>query len=205
MAPLGVTVWVLFALIQFADGLIEILPEWAQPSTYLGFPIPGLGVLLAGCILGAVGFATRYYAGRRIVEFYESLLGRVPLMSGIYQGVKQLFDTVFSQKGRQFRQVVVIEYPRQGLYCLAFLTNEREFLALGGAAEGPLVGVFLPTTPNPTSGFYLMVPTRDVLAVDLTVEEAFKLIMSAGIITPAAMRGARRLDDLGPVGIAESG
>ena len=193
MAPLGVTAWVLVSLIRFADGLIHLLPDRLQPEALLGFPLPGLGVLVALGMLAMVGFATRYYAGRRVVELYEGLLSRVPLLSGIYQALKQLIDTILSRRGRQFRQVVLVEYPRRGLYCLAFLTSEEDYLERDEAHLDGLVGIFLPTTPNPTSGFYLMLPRADVFAVDLSVEEAFKLIMSAGIIAPSRLRGLRPL------------
>ncbi|MGB0639320.1 MAG: DUF502 domain-containing protein [Myxococcota bacterium] len=187
LAPLGITFWVFFALVGLADGLIRMLPSAWQPSTYLGFPIPGLGVLVALILVMGTGFFMRYFAGQKVVEWYERLLGRVPLLSGVYQGLKQLTNTVFTQRGQHFRQVVLMEYPRKGLYCFAFVTNEESFMAVEGQTER-LISVFLPTTPNPTSGFYLLVPARDLMKVDISSEEAFKLIMSAGIVTPGGQR-----------------
>jgi uncharacterized membrane protein len=187
LAPLGVTFWVFFALVGRADRIIELLPTRLQPQALLGMSIPGLGILLSLVLVTVVGSMMQYYTGRRVVELYEGLLSRVPVLSGIYQGVKQLIDTVFMRKGAHFRQVVLVEYPRHGLYCFAFLTNEDPYLKLsGGGAD--LISIFLPTTPNPTSGFYLLVPRSDVQRVNLTPEEAFKVIMSAGIVTPESVQ-----------------
>jgi len=189
LAPLGLTAWVFFGLVGIADGLIRLLPAAVRPETYLGFPIPGLGVLLALVLVLLTGLTMRYVAGQTVVGWYESALGRVPLMSGIYQGIKQLVNTVFTQRGQHFRQVVIVEYPRRGIYCLAFVTNEDPYLQVEGA-DPRLVSIFLPTTPNPTSGFYLLVPAQDLRKVNMTSEEAFKLIMSAGIVTPGGDRVA---------------
>ncbi|MFT5683974.1 MAG: putative membrane protein [Myxococcota bacterium] len=186
LAPLGVTSWVFFALVSRADSVIELLPHRLQPETLLGFHIPGLGILLSLMLVVGVGLAMQYYTGRRVVELFEGLLGRVPVLSGIYQGVKQLIDTIFSRKGAHFREVVLVEYPRRGLYCLAFLTNEDSWLKIPGV-DSELISIFLPTTPNPTSGFYLLVSREDVKRLDLTPEEAFKVIMSAGIVTPGVV------------------
>jgi uncharacterized membrane protein len=186
LAPLGVTFWVFFALVSRADGVIELLPDALQPEALLGFHIPGLGILLSLLLVVGVGLMMQYYTGRRVVELYERLLARVPVLSGIYQGVKQLIDTVFMHKGAHFREVVLVEYPRRGLYCLAFLTNETTYITLPGE-DTELISVFLPTTPNPTSGYYLLVPRQDIQRLQLSAEEAFKIIMSAGIVTPAAV------------------
>ncbi|MDP6935413.1 MAG: DUF502 domain-containing protein, partial [Myxococcota bacterium] len=194
--PLGVTVWVFLTLVRLADGWIRLLPEVVRPETYLGFPIPGLGILLAVVLVALLGAATRLYAGRTVVDWYEGMLARVPLASGIYQGLKQLIQTLTSDRGRHFRKVVLVEYPRRGILCLAFLTNERHFVQVEGLdGNEPLVSIFLPTTPNPTSGFYLLLPRSQVRLLDMTVEEAFKLIMSAGIVTPDQVTSARFLTD----------
>jgi len=187
LAPLGLTAWVFFGLVGLADGLIRLLPAAARPETYLGFPIPGLGVFLALILVLLTGFTMRYYAGQKVVAWYEVVLGRVPLLSGVYQGLKQLMKTVFRKGGHHFRQVVLLEYPRRGIYCLAFVTNEDPFIRVEGDSQR-LISVFLPTTPNPTSGFYLLVPAVDLRKLDMTSEEAFKLIMSAGIVTPGGTK-----------------
>ena len=191
VVPVGITIWVLFALVDLADGLIRALPALLQPETHLGFPIPGLGVLVTMLLVLLVGLGMRYYLGQRVLEGVEGLLARVPLASSIYMGLKQVVQTVAANRGAQFRQVVLVEYPRRDLYCLAFVTNLSSFMEVEGVeGTGTLVSIFLPTTPNPTSGFYLLVPQRDLRKVDITVEEAFKLIMSAGIVTPGGIRVA---------------
>ena len=187
LAPLGVTFWVFFALVGRADRIIELLPTRLQPQALLGMSLPGLGILLSLVLVTVVGSMMQYYTGRRVVELYEGLLSRVPVISGIYQGVKQLIDTVLMRKGAHFREVVLVEYPRRGLYCLAFLTNEEQYLKLPDV-DTDLISIFLPTTPNPTSGFYLLVPRQDVLRLELSPEEAFKVIMSAGIVTPDSVQ-----------------
>ena len=187
LAPLALTAWLFFKLVNLADGLIRLLPAAARPETYLGFPIPGLGVIVALILVLLTGFTMRYYAGQKVVAWYEMALGRVPLLSGIYQGLKQLMNTLFRKGGHHFRQVVVVEYPRKGIYCLAFVTNEEPFICIEGGDER-LISIFLPTTPNPTSGFYLLVPATDLRKIDMSSEDAFKLIMSAGIVTPGGTR-----------------
>ena len=170
------------------DGIILLLPDAWQPKALLGFDIPGLGVLLSFLIIYGVGIGMRYYLGRQIVSFYERILDRVPVISSLYQATKQLMNTIFSQKGKHFREVVVVEYPRRGIYSFAFLTNEENYLPI---QDQELISIFLPSTPNPTTGFYLLVPKNDVYKVELTVEEAFKLIMSAGIVTPQGIRNTQ--------------
>lgn len=204
LAPLGITIFVFSTLVDFADGLIRVLPHAWQPETHLGFPIPGLGVVVAVLLVGLTGLFMRYYAGQRVVEFYETLLARVPLLSGIYQGFKQLVDTVFTQRGQHFRQVVMLEYPRKGIFCLAFVTNEDPFMDVEHT-DDRLISVFLPTTPNPTSGFYLLVPAADLRKVDMTSEEAFKLIMSAGIVTPGRLHVASRWSEYTNPGVLPKG
>ena len=181
LAPLGLTIWVLFFLVNITDSLIIILPQQFQPEVVIGYSIPGLGIVLSLQLLWLFGALARLYAGRKIIESYEALLNKVPVISSIYMGLKQLFATVFSQKKENFSKAVVLEYPRKGLYCLAFVTNEES--AIKDHPE--LVSVFLPTTPNPTSGFFLMVPREDLRFLELSIEDAFKMIMSAGLVLPA--------------------
>jgi uncharacterized membrane protein len=196
MLPIGVTIWVLSKLVAFADSTIKLVPAAWQPEALLGVPLPGLGVLMSLIGLSLVGFAMRYYAGQRALRAMEALLQRVPLASSIYQGVKQLLDTVFAQQGKHFSDVVLIEYPRRGVYSVAFVTNRQPFVALPELGEIPLVSVFLPTTPNPTSGFFMVVPETELQRIDMSVEEAFKLVMSAGIVVPGGP--ARQIRPLRP-------
>jgi uncharacterized membrane protein len=190
LAPLGLTIWGLFFLVDITDSLLRILPKKIQPETLFGFPIPGLGIVLTLVLLLVFGTIARHYAGRRIIGWYESLLKRVPVISSVYLGLKQLFETLFSHKREHFSQAVVVEYPRKGVYCIAFVTNEKS--ALEGYSD--LISIFLPTTPNPTSGFFLMVPKSDLRYLDISIEDAFKMIMSAGLVLPHAIP-FRRLEE----------
>lgn len=188
VVPLAATIWVLTLVMGFLEGTVRLLPDAVQPEVLVGQPIPGLGILLTLSTVILAGALTRSFFGRRLIELYEAMLGRVPIVSSVYQGVKQLTEALFSGREGQFRQVVLVEWPRRGVYAIAFHTGEA-FLSVDDPDQ-ELVNVFLPTTPNPTSGFYLMLPRSDIRPLDLSVEEAFKLIMSAGIVAPA-----RRLMD----------
>jgi uncharacterized membrane protein len=182
LAPVGFTIFIFSYLVLFSDGLVRILPDALQPEVNLGFNIPGLGILLAFILVSLVGLMMRYYAGRQLVKGVEHLLVRLPLVRGIYQSIKQLSQTLFSSSGKGFQEVVVIEYPRKGIWCFAFLTNDSTWLETKDGQR--LINIFLPSTPNPTTGFYLLIPIQDVYQVNLKVDEAFKLIMSAGIVAP---------------------
>lgn len=181
MAPLALTIIGVLYLFNTIDKLSKnLIPVGWHLAEWRIMDIPGVGVVLTLVILTLFGLLTRYYAGKRIIRLYESLLVRMPLISGVYQGLKQFIETLFSSRGRQFSEVVLIEYPRRDVYCLAFVTNRNNYLQ----GKGRLVSLFLPTTPNPTSGFFLLVPEADVHRLDMNVEEAFKLIMSAGLVAP---------------------
>lgn len=194
--PFLLTGWLLFKLFGFIDSTIEILPITWQPKSFLGRDLPGLGILLSILFIYLCGLATHNYAGKQMVRFYETLLTRVPLINGLYQAIKQFVSTLFSEKGNNFREVVLVEYPRKGIFSFAFLTNQKSYLQMpisssNDSEKHDLLSIFLPSTPNPTTGFYLLIPKKDVWSVDLSVEEAFKLIMSAGIVTPDLTRKAR--------------
>lgn len=205
LIPAGVTLWALITVASIVDSVLDILPPSVHPEVLLGtylhspdglFPLPGLGIFIALVLVMAVGTATRFYAGRKLVEFLEAIVSRVPLLSGVYQGLKKLVDTLTGESMR-FRQVVMVEYPRRGSWAIAFLTGEAQYLDSGREFEHDQpVSVFLPTTPNPTSGFYLVLPRRDVRRLDISVEEAFKLIMSAGIVMPEEQKKLRSVDEL---------
>ena len=186
LGPIAVTVWLLVFLVNFLEGIVRLLPDSVQPEALLGFPIPGLGVLLAFVTVLVVGIVTRSYIGARIVSTYERLLIQIPVISGVYTGVKQLMEALFAGERGNFRKVVLIEWPRPGVRAIAFHTGASFVQPDNGETW---VNVFLPTTPNPTSGFYLILPEDQIVILDLTVEDAFKLIMSAGIVAPKdAMR-----------------
>ena len=187
VTPISIILFLIIRLIGFADGIIGWLPVAWQPKTIVGFDIPGIGILITGFVIYLVGIAMRYYVGRQIVLFYESILQRVPVFNSLYQATKQLMSTIFTAKGTHFREVVLVEYPRRDIYSFAFLTNKEKYISI---EERNLISIFLPSTPNPTTGFYLLVPVEDLYRINMGVEEAFKLIMSAGIVTPEMIRTA---------------
>jgi uncharacterized membrane protein len=195
--PLGITVWVVVSFAALVDSNLDLLPSTVNPETLLKTELPGLGILITVVLVTAVGAVSRYYIGQRIVDWIDGVLLRVPLLSGIYQGLKKLVDTLFSKEGMKFRQVVMVEYPRRGIWAVAFLTGEQADWLITTEFDGTSpVSLFLPTTPNPTSGFYLLAPAKDVRLLDVTVEEAFKLIMSAGIVFPEEGRALTELKPL---------
>ena len=181
--PLGVTVLVIKLLVDVMDRTLLLIPIAYRPETLIGMTIPGLGVILSVIVVLTTGIIVANLFGRQLVSAWESLLGRIPLVSSIYKGVKQVVETVFSSGGQSFRKVMMIEYPRKGIYTLAFQTGATvgEVQAKTG---DEVVTVFVPTTPNPTSGFIIIVPKKDTIELDMEVDEAVKLIMSLGVVVP---------------------
>jgi uncharacterized membrane protein len=181
--PLGATILIFSVLFDLMDRVLLLLPATFRPEQLLGFRIPGLGAILAILVLLATGLFVANFFGRRIVGSFESILDRIPLVRGVYSSVKHFAAVVFSESNTSFKKVLLIEYPRAGLYSLAFQTSEnpQEVQARTG---DEIVTVFLPTTPNPTSGFMLFVPRKDVTELDMTVEEALKMIISLGVVLP---------------------
>ncbi len=181
--PLGVTVLVIRLLVSFMDQLLVFIPLKYQPETLLGFNIPGLGVVMAVLIVLITGIIVANFFGRQLVAAWESLLGRIPLVRTIYHSVKQVAVTIFSSQGKSFRKVLLIEYPRKGIYTLAFQTGDAVEEVKQKSGKN-VINVFVPTTPNPTSGFFIMVPDDDVQVLDMSIDEALKMIMSLGVIVP---------------------
>ncbi|MCX4188407.1 DUF502 domain-containing protein [Methylophaga sp. OBS4] len=181
--PLGITFLVIKAIVGFLDQTLLLLPDAYQPDNVLGFHIPGLGVVLAVVLVLATGMIVANLLGRRIVNAWESLLSRIPLVRTLYAGIKQIMEAVLAADAKSFRSVLLIEYPRKGVWSLAFMTSEQ----LGEVqekTETDVVSVFIPTTPNPTSGFVLMVPKHDVIFLDMSVEQGLKMIISMGVVVP---------------------
>ncbi len=183
MIPVGVTVYIIAFLIRTMDNLVKIIPHRFQPDELLGFHIPGLGIIITLVLIFIVGLVTKSYLGRKAVSLGEWIVDKIPFVSGIYKGVKQLVDAIFSDKHRSFRKAVLIEYPRKGLYSIAFVTGDSQGEVQEKTAKKH-INLFVPTTPNPTSGFYIMIPEEDIINLDMSVEEAFSLIISGGIIAP---------------------
>ncbi len=183
--PLGITWFVIKFMIDLMDQTLLLLPPDFRPENLLGFRVPGLGVVLTIVILLVTGIVVANLVGRTLVRMGERLLARIPLVRSIYSGVKQVMETMFSDSGKSFRSVVLIEYPRKGIWTLAFLTGEQGTRESEDKIGSRVSHIFVPTTPNPTSGFFLMVPTDDVLILEMSVDEGLKMIISAGVVLPS--------------------
>ena len=181
--PLGITILVIKLLVDLLDKTILLLPPTWRPEALFGFEIPGLGIFISAMIIFVTGFILTNFVGRRIIRWGEKLLDRIPLVSSIYSAVKQVTATVLSSDNDTFNEVLLIEYPRKGVWTLCFKTGDSP-KAFEQVTHDALVTVFVPTTPNPTSGFILFVPRSDVTKLDMDVEDALKLVMSLGVVTP---------------------
>lgn len=180
LLPLVITVWLLGWIIGVMDSLLDILPAAARPSTYV--PIPGLGAIITLSLIVFLGFLATSVVTRRALAVWDGFLVRIPIFRGVYTAVQKLVENIFSQENGA-RRVVLVEYPRKGIFTVGFATGYAAG-ELARFSEDRLVNVFVPTTPNPTAGFYLLVPEREVVTLRMTPEEAFKLIVSGGMISP---------------------
>jgi len=181
--PLGITILVIKLLVDLMDRTIVLLPPSWRPEAVFGFDLPGLGIVISAMIIFITGFILTNIAGRRIIRFWESFLDRIPLVRSVYSSVKQVTQTILSSDNNTFNEVLLIEYPRKGIWTLCFKTSDSP-KAFNKATDDELITVFVPTTPNPTSGFILFIPKSDVKKMDLDVEDALKLVMSLGVVTP---------------------
>jgi len=180
--PVVITLWFLGWVIGLLDGVLDVLPAGVHPNSYLPFAIPGLGALVTVTLILFLGILTRGVATRRFLAAWENIFVKIPIFRGVYTAVQKLVQTFLGQS-QNARQVVMIEYPRKGIYTVGFAMG-RAWPELERTQDTQLVNVFIPTTPNPTSGFYLLVPTTEISPLDMTMEEALKLITSGGLITP---------------------
>lgn len=179
-------IWAVYVVIKFIfdifDNSLSFLPIQYQPATWLGFNIPGLGLILAWALIWFTGALAANFIGRKLIDWWDRLINRIPLVRTVYSTVKQLLDAFVKPKGESFRQVVLVEYPRRDSWSIGFLTGQAPHLPQN--AEDELVSVFIPTTPNPTSGFLIFVPRREVTVLKTTVEDAFRMIVSLGVVQP---------------------
>ncbi len=185
-APLGITIWVLHFLVTTLDQTLAVLPENWNPDRLIGYHIPGLGVLLSFLILLATGVVAANILGARLILVWEALLGRIPVVKSIYSSVKQVSDTLLSDKGNAFRKALLVEFPREGSWTIGFLTGTPD-RSIAPHLPGDHVSVYVPTTPNPTGGYFLMLPRSRVRELEMSVDEALKYIISMGVAAP---RGA---------------
>jgi uncharacterized membrane protein len=183
-APIAITLYVTWGFLKFLDRKITpLIPADVNPNTYLPLEVPGLGLVVAIVFFVVVGFFTRNFFGKLLVRLFENIMRRVPVISNIYGAIKQIFETVMASQSDAFKEVVMFEYPRKGIWVLGFVTGQTKG-EVQAMTKNDTVNVFLPTTPNPTSGFLLFIPKSDVTYMDMSVEEGIKMIVSGGIITP---------------------
>jgi uncharacterized membrane protein len=182
--PLGVTLLVVRLLVNWLDGVVLWLPEPYRPEQLLGFHLPGLGVLLSVLVVVMTGMLVANFFGRRLVRVWELLLSRIPLVRSVYSASKQLAETMFADSSQSFRKVVLVEFPRREVWTLAFLTGHEQG-EVGRQLNRPLVNLYVPTTPNPTGGYFIMVPREDVIELDMSVDDGLKAILSMGAVVAA--------------------
>ncbi|MGB4116958.1 MAG: DUF502 domain-containing protein [Polaromonas sp.] len=185
LVPLAITVWLLNWFIATLDQTLQILPgEW-QPDTLIGFHIPGFGVLLALAIVLTIGAVASNFLGKRLVSWWDALLGRIPIVRSIYSSVKQVSDTLFSENGNAFRKALLVQWPREGVWTIGFQTG-----APGGDVVNHLPGdylsVYVPTTPNPTGGYFVMLKREDCIELKMSVDEALTYVISMGVVVPGS-------------------
>ena len=187
--PVFITFYVAWILIKFFDNKVTpvlgpLIPQHLNPSNYLPFEIPGIGLLTVFIFFAIIGFLTTGLFGRIFSSLVEKILSKIPVLRNIYSGLKQLFETILSKRSNSFREVILLEYPRKRIWAMGFLTGDTEG-EVQRLTKNSMINIFLPTTPNPTSGFLLFVPAKDVLRLSMSVEEGIKMIISAGILTPS--------------------
>ena len=184
--PVALTIWLIWTMIGWVDGLVlPLIPYNLTPEHYLGINLRGVGVVVFLVFTILIGWVAKGLIGRTLIRFGENLVGRMPVVRSIYSGVKQISETIFAQTERSFETACLIQYPRKGIWAIGFISTMAKG-EIAGKAEtgGALVSVFLPTTPNPTSGFLLFLPREDVVELNMTVEDAAKLVISAGLVYP---------------------
>ena len=183
-APVGLTFYVAILFIGFVDSRVRnIIPEKYHYDNLLPIEIPGIGLLFVFILLTFIGFLTAGLIGRFIIKLGERIISRLPIIRSVYGALKQIFESLLASSSKSFREVVLIEYPRKGVWAIGFITGDTKGEVQNATKEN-MVNVFLPTTPNPTSGFLLFVPRKDVIILDMNVEEGIKMVISGGIVTP---------------------
>ncbi len=186
-APIAITLWLTWSVVRWADSWVKpYLPARYDPDNYLNFAVPGSGLLIGLIIITVIGFLGKNLIGQQIVMFSESLVRRVPLVRVIYKSVKQIFETVLKERSNSFKKVGLIEYPSQGLWAMVFIATDAkgEIASKFNAMGHDMVSVFLPPTPVPTAGFLIFVPREKIVMLDMSPEDAAKLLISGGLVTP---------------------
>lgn len=191
--PLLVTVWLVWSFINWVDAVVQpVIPPAYRPESYLPWPIPGTGLIVALVALTLLGFLTANLVGRTLLELGESVLSRMPIVRPIYKTMKQIFETLFSKTGSSFRKVALVEFPAPGMWSLVFLSQPPSTDLAVRLPEGEHVSCFLPCTPNPTTGFFFFVKRSDLIELDMSVENAMTLLISAGMVQPDKDKDAQK-------------
>lgn len=194
VGPLYITISLTWWFITWVDDLVRpLIPAAYRPETYLPVPVPGLGLVIAFLTLTLLGFLTANLVGRKLVEFGEDILNRMPVVRPIYKSLKQIFETLFAKSGSSFRRVGLVEFPSPGMWSLVFLSSPASPDIATRLPDKEHVAAFMPCTPNPTTGFFFYVPRREVIDLDITVEAAMTLLMSAGMVQPGAAEHQKNL------------
>ncbi|MBW3242606.1 Transporter [Tritonibacter mobilis] len=186
IAPVGLTIWLLWSVMGWVDGVVlPLVPHTFQPEQYIGINLRGVGLIIFLLFTIVVGWIAKGIIGRSLIGYAEQLVDRMPVVRSIYSGIKQISETVFAQSERSFEKACLIQYPRRGIWAIGFIsTTAKGEIVKRAETSGRLISVFVPTTPNPTSGFLLYFPEEDVVELDMTVEDAAKLVISAGLVYP---------------------
>ena len=183
--PVAVTAWLVWSFINWVDDVVRpLIPPAYRPESYLPWPVPGTGLIVAFVALTLLGFLTANLVGRSLVELGEGLLNRMPIVRPIYNTMKQIFEALFSKSGSSFRKVALVEFPAPGMWSLVFLSNPPGGDLAARLPQGEHVSAFMPCTPNPTTGFFFYVPRKDLIELDISVESAMTLLISAGMVQP---------------------
>lgn len=185
VAPIGITVWLIWTLTGWMDSwVLPLIPPAWRPEHYIGIPLRGVGVVVFLIFTVVIGWVAKGWLGRALLRMGERIVARMPIVSSIYGGLKQIAETVLSQDEARFDRTCLIEYPRKGLWALGFVSGAAKGELLGRTASEDLIAVFVPTTPNPTSGFLIYAPRSEVTFLDMSVEDGAKLVISAGLVYP---------------------
>ncbi|MBI5681983.1 MAG: DUF502 domain-containing protein [Deltaproteobacteria bacterium] len=190
VVPLYLTGYVVNVIINFMDDMLKFLPRFIHPDTYLPFHIPGIGIIVTISIILLTGALTANLIGRRLVEWGEGVLEKIPFLRSVYYSTKQFIETMFVNKHEGFRKVVLVEFPKKEMYSIGFLIGPSTS-EISSKIEEPTASVFIPTAPLPTTGYYLVIPEKDIIPLDMSIETAFKLIITAGVVTPESNGGSK--------------
>ena len=204
-APVGITIYLTWTFVHWVDSRVKpLIPRVYNPDNYLPFSVPGVGLLFAILMLTLLGFLTANLVGRTVVAYGESLLDRVPLVRNLYRGLRQLFQTALSKTSRSFQKVALIEYPTKGVWRVGFVATRAKGEIEERLPDERPMAIFVPNTPNVTAGFLVFVPRKDVIVLDMTVEEAAKMIISAGLVAPTHQGSTSTPEKFTPESVTEA-